>query len=105
MILLPWSNTLAASTLGAEAEDPAFPVVVVPVADLFVVCRPVAAEARVLFMRRPRLLLRMPRLRGCEEMMSSAELDLLIRDSTVKRLVEMRHYWWIRAMIRRSLKG
>src|SRR5271170_1645709 len=66
MILLPWSNTLVASTAGAAAVA-AFPLVA---GALVVVCL-VAAFASVLFTRRPRLPLRMPRLRGLEEMMSA----------------------------------
>ena len=63
MILLPWSNTLVASTAGAAAAFP-FEVEV-----LLVVCLG-AAFASALFTRRPRLPLRMPRLRGLAEMMS-----------------------------------
>jgi hypothetical protein len=64
MILLPWSKRLVSvrAVVGAATdEDTAF---VLPEACFVVVAAP-------LFTLRPRLPLRMPRLRGFEEMMSA----------------------------------
>jgi hypothetical protein len=88
MILLPWSNTLVVSTAGAAAVVAAFP----DVAGLLLVVCLGAEFASALFTRRPRLPLRMPRLRGLAEMMSNIVRGWGIKgEDTIKRLIERSH--------------
>jgi hypothetical protein len=78
MILLPWSKTFVASAT--------------PTADTFVEvvvragCREVAVAAAALFTLKPRLPLRIPRLRGLEEMMSKIS-DIQYHRSTIETLI------------------
>ena len=62
MILLPWSKTFA----GSAAPTAGTLVETAVIAD----CRVVIVAAAALFTLKPRLPLRIPRLRGLEEMMS-----------------------------------